>query len=63
MSFKSLNRSQLVNCALTENRAAVISSKGSRSLRLQGHALEIFQFCVLTTLRSKFQKVADPLVL
>ena len=44
-SFKSLIQGKVVKLYTDSKNASIIASKGSTSLRLQRHALEIFQFC------------------
>ena len=46
-SFKSLIQGKVVKLHTDSKNASVIASKGSTSLRLQLHALEIFQFCAI----------------
>ena len=46
-SFKSLIQGKVVKFYTDSKNASVIASKGSTSLRLQRHALEIFQFCAV----------------
>ena len=46
-SFKSFIQGKVVKLYTDSKNASVIASKGSTSLRLQRHALEIFQFCAV----------------
>ena len=46
-SLKSLIQGKVVILYTDSKNASIIASKGSTSLSLQRHALEIFQFCAV----------------
>ena len=56
-SFKSLIQGKVVKLYTDSKNASVIASKGSTSLRLQRHALEIFQFCAVNNVSIEIEWV------
>ena len=56
-SFKALIPRKVVKLYTDSKNASLIASKGSTSLRLQHHALEIFQFCAIYNVSIKIEWV------
>ena len=60
-SFKSLIQGKVVKLYTDSKNASVIACKGSTSLRLQRHALEIFQFCAVYNVSIEIEWVSRSL--
>ena len=56
-SFKSLIQGKVVKLYTDSKNVSIIASKGSTALRLQRHALEIFQFCAVNNVSIEFEWV------